>query len=187
MLIQGQCLCRALQTVMQFLLHWLLEGPPSTAAAALHCGPKIIYLGKPDGPTCHTGAETCYYTSALQLLQGGGAKPLLPTLLSLESTIAQRKAEEVTNLAAKPSWTKRLLENPKLLCSKIREEADELCQTLEASEGKARTASEMADVLYHAMVLLAAQDVKLEDVLATLRARFTQSGVEEKNSRLKQV
>jgi phosphoribosyl-ATP pyrophosphohydrolase/phosphoribosyl-AMP cyclohydrolase len=37
------------------------------------------------------------------------------------------------------------------------------------------------------MVLLAAQDVKLEDVLATLRARFTQSGVEEKNSRLKQV
>lgn len=148
---------------------------------------QIIYLGKPDGPTCHTGAETCYYTSALQLLQGGGAKPLLPTLLSLESTIAQRKAEEITNLAAKPSWTKRLLENPKLLCSKIREEADELCQTLEASEGKARTASEMADVLYHAMVLLAAQDVKLEDVLATLRARFTQSGVEEKNSRLKQV
>ncbi|KAH8945227.1 hypothetical protein BDL97_12G030100 [Sphagnum fallax] len=148
---------------------------------------SIIYLGKPDGPTCHTGAETCYYTSALQLLQGGGAKPLLPTLLSLESTIAQRKAEEITNLAAKPSWTKRLLENPKLLCSKIREEADELCQTLEASEGKARTASEMADVLYHAMVLLAAQDVKLEDVLATLRARFTQSGVEEKNSRLKQV
>lgn len=24
---------------------------------------QIIYLGKPDGPTCHTGAETCYYTS----------------------------------------------------------------------------------------------------------------------------
>ena len=24
---------------------------------------QVIYLGKTDGPTCHTGAETCYYTS----------------------------------------------------------------------------------------------------------------------------
>lgn len=31
---------------------------------------QIIYLGKPDGPTCHTGAETCYYTSVFDLLEG---------------------------------------------------------------------------------------------------------------------
>lgn len=36
----------------------------------------------------------------------------------------------------------------------MREEAGELCQTLEANEGKERAASEMADLLYHAMVLL---------------------------------
>lgn len=30
---------------------------------------QIIYLGKPDGPTCHTGAETCYYTSVFDLLK----------------------------------------------------------------------------------------------------------------------
>ena len=30
---------------------------------------QIIYLGKPDGPTCHTGAETCYYTSLIDLLE----------------------------------------------------------------------------------------------------------------------
>nr|GEU82545.1 histidine biosynthesis bifunctional protein hisIE, chloroplastic isoform X1 [Tanacetum cinerariifolium] len=30
---------------------------------SIHIESKIIYLGKPDGPTCHTGAETCYYTS----------------------------------------------------------------------------------------------------------------------------
>ena len=29
---------------------------------------QIIYLGTPDGPTCHTGAETCYYTSVLDQL-----------------------------------------------------------------------------------------------------------------------
>ena len=39
----------------------------------------------------------------------------------------------------------------------VREEAGELCQTLEQDEGRERAASEMADLLYHAMVLLKAQ------------------------------
>ena len=39
----------------------------------------------------------------------------------------------------------------------MREEAGELCQTLEQDEGKERAASEMADLLYHSMVLLKAQ------------------------------
>jgi phosphoribosyl-ATP pyrophosphohydrolase len=39
----------------------------------------------------------------------------------------------------------------------VREEAGELCQTLEAGEGKERAASEAADLFYHAMVLLNAQ------------------------------
>ncbi|KAJ9683152.1 hypothetical protein PVL29_018939 [Vitis rotundifolia] len=30
---------------------------------------SIIYLGKPDGPTCHTGSETCYYSSVFDLLK----------------------------------------------------------------------------------------------------------------------
>lgn len=55
---------------------------------------------------------------------------------------------------AKPSWTGRLLADPALLTSKIREEAGELCATWEQGEGPERAASEMADLLYHAMVLL---------------------------------
>jgi phosphoribosyl-ATP pyrophosphohydrolase len=39
----------------------------------------------------------------------------------------------------------------------VREEAGELCQTLEGQEGQERAASEMADLLYHAMVLLNVQ------------------------------
>lgn len=65
----------------------------------------------------------------------------------------------------------------------FREEADELCRTLEENEDQTRTASEMADVLYHAMVLLAVKGVKVEEVLEVLRLRFAQSGVEEKKSR----
>ncbi|KAF2322983.1 hypothetical protein GH714_032631 [Hevea brasiliensis] len=147
---------------------------------------SIIYLGKPDGPTCHTGSETCYYTSVNDVLehkQIEGSRQALTTLYSLESTISQRKAELAVPQHVKPSWTKRLLLDSKFLCSKIREEADELCRTIEENEHGTRTASEMGDVLYHAMVLLALKDVKLEDVLDVLRHRFSQSGIEEKRSR----
>ena len=114
----------------------------------------------------------------------------------------------------KPSWTARLLQKPDLLCSKIREEASELCETLEKDEGKQRAASEMADLLYHSMVLLRAQvgctaspsfsasavqhkvlrlrfvcqDVSLKDVCQELRSRFGTTGIEEKAARpLKQT
>ncbi|KAI4356724.1 hypothetical protein L6164_000721 [Bauhinia variegata] len=150
---------------------------------------SIIYLGKPDGPTCHTGSETCYYTPVSDLLMKDKAEEnrlALTTFYGLESTIAKRKADSAGTENQKPSWTKRLLLDNNLLCSKIREEADELCQTLEKNEDKSRTASEMADVLYHAMVLLALKDVKLEDVMQVLRERFSQSGIEEKRSRSSQ-
>ncbi|XP_061354758.1 histidine biosynthesis bifunctional protein hisIE, chloroplastic [Gastrolobium bilobum] len=150
---------------------------------------SIIYLGKPDGPTCHTGSETCYYTSVFDLLkqqEAEGNKLALTSLYALESTISQRKAELAEGENGNSSWTKRLLLNDKLLCSKIREEANELCQTLENNEDKSRTASEMADVLYHCMVLLARKDVNVEDVLQVLRQRFSQSGIEEKRSRASQ-
>ncbi|KAL0695923.1 hypothetical protein Bca4012_063103 [Brassica carinata] len=147
---------------------------------------SIIYLGTPDGPTCHTGAETCYYTSVLDQLnsnEAAGNKLALTTVYSLESIISKRKEESSVPQVGKPSWTRRLLTDDALLCSKIREEADELCRTLEDKEDVSRTASEMADVLYHSMVLLSKRDVKFEDVLEVLRKRFSQSGIEEKQNR----
>lgn len=150
---------------------------------------SIIYLGKPDGPTCHTGAETCYFSSVSKFLEHPEDKKdtlAMTTLYSLETTICERKDEISRQTQGKPSWTKKLLLNEKLLCSKIREEADELCRTLEDNEDKSRAASEMADVLYHSMVLLALKDVKMEDVLEVLRHRFTKSGIEEKKSRQSQ-
>ncbi|CAL4957204.1 unnamed protein product [Urochloa decumbens] len=147
---------------------------------------SIIYLGKPDGPTCHTGAETCYYTSVFDALQG--SKPseerqVMTTLYSLEDTISRRQKETVTE--GKPSWTKKLLLDKQLLCSKISEEAGELNQTLLDNEDKSRTASEMADLLYHTLVLLRVKGVNMEDVHEVLRKRFSQSGIEEKASRNK--
>jgi phosphoribosyl-AMP cyclohydrolase / phosphoribosyl-ATP pyrophosphohydrolase len=151
---------------------------------------SLIYLGIPSGPTCHTGAHTCYYKrvdgvgGAAAEKDGGRhtAEEALTTLYELEATIEARRVEQVDD-DAKPSWTRRLLDNPELLCKKIREEAGELCQTWEEDEGKQAATNEMADVLYHSMVMLNKQGVPMSDVLAVLRQRFGTSGVAEKASR----
>jgi phosphoribosyl-ATP pyrophosphohydrolase/phosphoribosyl-AMP cyclohydrolase len=151
---------------------------------------SLIYLGVPTGPTCHTGAHTCYYKrvdgrdGAAAKVDGGrhAAEEALTTLYELEATIEARRVEAVAD-DVKPSWTRRLLDNPELLCKKIREEAGELCQTWEENEGKEAATNEMADVLYHSMVMLNKQGVPMSDVLAVLRRRFGTSGVDEKAAR----
>ena len=171
-------------------------------------GDSLVYLSKPIGPACHTGASSCWFSVAEVAKEGGGgeeggsaaprrsvvaahsgdrsAAPL-PTLLALERTIAQRAAEAAgsNSTSKKPSWTAKLLADRKLLCSKVREEADELCRALEDSEGSERVASEAADLLYHAAVLMKLAGVGVEDVGEVLRRRFGTSGVAEKASRKK--
>ncbi|TYI50235.1 hypothetical protein E1A91_D12G087700v1 [Gossypium mustelinum] len=130
----------------------------------------------PDGPTCHTGSETCYFTSIGDLFKEQEVEETnlaLTTLYSLEATISKRELE-LAGKHGKPSWTKRLSLDENLLCSKIREEADELCRMLEEKKDSSCIASKMADVIYHAMVLLRRKDVKIENVLEVLRRRFSQ-------------
>ncbi|MEW5300782.1 MAG: hypothetical protein WDW38_005295 [Sanguina aurantia] len=155
---------------------------------------SIVYLSEPIGPACHTGARSCWF-SEVSLAEGGSLVEAgshdtsdhmaLTTLYALEATIAARHAEagHVLPAGTKPSWTARLLADPVLLCKKVREEAGELCETLEKDEGKERAASEAADMLYHAMVLLRLQDVPMDDVMKVLRKRVGISGVEERASR----
>lgn len=50
-------------------------------------------------------------------------------------------------------------------------------------EGKHRAAEEMADVLYHSLVLLNVQGVTVEEVFQVLRGRFGVSGIDEKQNR----
>ncbi len=113
---------------------------------------------------------------------GQGAEGALSTLQELEHTVRLRATETLAP-DAKPSWTRRLLSDPALLCVKVREEAGELCQTLEKQEGRQRAASEAADLLYHATVLLQAQGVGWGDVMAVLRSRTGVSGIAEKAAR----
>jgi len=100
------------------------------------------------------------------------------TLDDLYATILARKSADPTS-----SWTAQLLaKGPEKCAEKFGEEAVEAI--IEAvRDDKAALTSEAADVLYHLLVMLAARDVPLDDVMATLQARQSQSGIAEKSSR----
>jgi len=96
----------------------------------------------------------------------------------LAATIEARKDADPES-----SWTARLLaQGPEKAAEKFGEEAVEAI--IEAVRGdRDKLTAEAADVLYHLLVMLAARDVTLGDVLAELARREGQSGLEEKASR----
>ncbi|MGB8815013.1 MAG: phosphoribosyl-ATP diphosphatase [Paracoccaceae bacterium] len=96
----------------------------------------------------------------------------------LAATIAARKGADPDT-----SWTAKLLaRGPEKCAEKFGEEAIEAI--IEAVKGDpAKLVSEAADVLYHLLVMLAARDVTLADVLAELDRRDGTSGLAEKASR----
>ncbi len=102
------------------------------------------------------------------------------TLSRLAETIAARKGADPDS-----SWTAKLLaKGPEKCAEKFGEEAVEAI--IEAVKGDPDALTrEAADVLYHLLVMLAARDVTLDDVLAELARREGTSGVAEKAARTK--
>ncbi|MCA1776527.1 MAG: phosphoribosyl-ATP diphosphatase [Paracoccaceae bacterium] len=100
------------------------------------------------------------------------------TLDDLYATILARKTADPDS-----SWTAKLLaKGPEKCAEKFGEEAIEAI--IEATKGdRARLSSEAADVLYHLLVMLAARDVPLSDVMDELARRQGTSGVAEKAAR----
>ena len=99
-------------------------------------------------------------------------------LTRLAATIAARQGADPES-----SWTAKLLaKGPEKCAEKFGEEAIEAI--IEAVKGdKAKLTAEAADVLYHLLVMLAARDVTLEDVLNELNDRAGTSGLAEKAAR----
>lgn len=100
------------------------------------------------------------------------------TLDDLFATIEARKGADPDS-----SWTAKLLaKGPEKCAEKFGEEAVEAI--IEAvKDDKAALTSEAADVLYHLLVMLAARDVALGDVMAELARRQGTSGIAEKAAR----
>jgi phosphoribosyl-ATP pyrophosphohydrolase len=100
------------------------------------------------------------------------------TLDDLFATIQSRKGADPDS-----SWTAKLLaKGPEKCAEKFGEEAVEAI--IEAVKNdKAALTCEAADVLYHLLVMLAARDVSLSDVMTELERRQGTSGWAEKAAR----
>ncbi len=101
-------------------------------------------------------------------------------LHDLAATIEARKAADPES-----SWTAKLLaKGPEKCAEKFGEEAIEAIVEAVRDDREKLTA-EAADVLYHLLVMLAARDVALDDVLDELARRQGLSGIAEKAARPK--
>ncbi len=118
----------------------------------------LLVKAQPNGPTCHTGADTCF-----------GRKNEANGLTFLEKIICDRKKNP------KPgSYTNTLLDSGiNKIAQKVGEEAIEL--VIEAKDNnKDLFLNEAADLMYHYLVLLAAKGHKLEEVVSVLKQRHTE-------------
>ena len=115
----------------------------------------ILIKAEPHGPTCHTGATTCFKEES--------AKGFL---YELQQTISQRiddnDVESYTNKLYRKGINK--------VAQKVGEEAVEL--VIEAKDNNDELfKGEAADLLYHFLILLKTKGFKLEDIEQTLKNR----------------
>jgi phosphoribosyl-AMP cyclohydrolase / phosphoribosyl-ATP pyrophosphohydrolase len=141
-------------------------------------GDTLLLSVDPEGPSCHTGRESCFFR---QLAPAGIGEPSAPEageLERLERVIAERSSS-----SAEKSYTKSLFDGgAESIGAKIREEAGELAAAI-AEESAERVAAEAADAIFHLMVGLASRGVSLRSVLEELARRSARSGHAEKAAR----
>jgi phosphoribosyl-AMP cyclohydrolase / phosphoribosyl-ATP pyrophosphohydrolase len=124
-------------------------------------GDAVLARVEPRGPTCHTGARSCF-----------AAPPLLVALADVVAARATETAAAASEApaAAPSSYTRRLLADPNLRLKKLGEESTELALACAAGD-PARVAEEAADLLYHLLVAASAAGAPLSAVLAALGRR----------------
>ena len=142
-------------------------------ALAADCdGDALLVTADPVGPTCHRGTRSCFDEA------DASARPAGPTqgfawLETLWSTIAARATDRPAG-----SYTASVLDGGVDVAGrKVMEEATEMLLAAKddaaaPSEGtREALAGEAADLLFHALVLLAERDLAASEVMAALRAR----------------
>ena len=121
----------------------------------------LTVLVRKDGPACHTGTDSCFNDYVF-------VSDTLPdfSLESLMELIKGRKTEKKEG-----SYTTYLFEKglDKIL-KKVGEESTEVIIAAKA-EDKAETIYEIADLVYHVMVLMVEAGISLEDIKKELASR----------------
>jgi phosphoribosyl-AMP cyclohydrolase / phosphoribosyl-ATP pyrophosphohydrolase len=133
----------------------------------LDCDEDTILLAvTPAGPACHTGERTCFHKKEGAEIPAPLPAPGGAVLRELADVIADRKRNPVEG-----SYTAKLFaQGPNEIAKKVGEESAEVIVAALGQSGE-RLAEETADLLYHAMVLLAARGVSWEAVEKVLEKR----------------
>ena len=131
-------------------------------------GDAIVVLVDPAGPACHTGAQSCFGNA-------GTAQPITTDQL-LDQLYDLVKEREKTRPA--DSYTSYLFNQglDKIL-KKLGEESTETIVAAKNNEDE-RLISEVADLVYHLIVLLVARGISLDQIRAELTRRRTAGGSE---------
>lgn len=115
----------------------------------------LLVKANPTGPVCHTGSDTCFNEINSSF-----------SLKYLEQIIRDR----ISNPSPDSYTSKLLKQGINKVAQKVGEEAVEL--VIEAKDDdKEKFLNEAADLTYHYLLLLAAKDVSLDNVLAVLNQR----------------
>ncbi len=124
-------------------------------------GDALVVVVEKDGPACHTGADSCFNTPVYQ------SEELHEfTLQGLYDLLVGRQIERPQG-----SYTTYLFDKglDKIL-KKVGEECTEVIIAGKADD-KAETIYELADLAYHAMVLMVQMGISVEDVHRELASR----------------
>lgn len=144
-------------------------------------GDTVLARVQPAGPTCHTGATTCFVHRDDDTDDDGVPTGDAAILVRLARILEARR----DSASGEKSYTRSLLDAgmPKIL-AKIAEESGELAAELPAGPDD-KVVHETADLLFHVMVGLTSRKIPVERVLAEMARRFGTSGHAEKASRTK--
>ncbi|MCH7713895.1 MAG: bifunctional phosphoribosyl-AMP cyclohydrolase/phosphoribosyl-ATP diphosphatase HisIE [Chloroflexi bacterium] len=136
--------------------------------AWLDCDNDTILLKvDPDGPACHTGETSCFFNLLDGLPEEYEATETGPAILNEIYAVIQDRQREMPQ----GSYTTKLLEDGVArIAQKVIEEAGEtaIAGAINDTEG---LPGEVADLLYHTLVLMAATGVKPQQVWDVLRER----------------
>lgn len=125
---------------------------------ALDCDQDALLIkAQPDGPTCHTGTDTCWEEENQNNLS---------FLDHLTQVIRERKSQDISE-----SYTAKMFDKGiNKLAQKVGEEAVEM--VIEAKDNNDELfLNESADLLFHYMMLLEAKGFSLNDIVSLLQSR----------------
>jgi len=121
----------------------------------------LLAIVKQKGPACHTGQTSCFHNTLL------GDNVDSNMLNKLYTLIESRKKEPIEG-----SYTNYLLDKGReKILKKVGEESSEII-IASMSENKPELIYEIADFVYHAMVLMVNDNITLSEVLSELESRY---------------